>query len=150
MQELQTLGWYCSGSGTFCLECCLRKLYFSRATGSAKHHLWKNFELIIHCSPCILLGFVFIMAKVSEETFAAQSEENEKTYCYLLLEWTDTTSFAGKQLYPAWIFFFAENNWSTATENIRFRNTMSPVVCSTGKEKHSSRLSGSPTFSGFW
>ena len=64
-QKLQTLGWDCSGYGIFSSYCFLKKLYFLRPRQSAKYNIWRQFAIIIQCSPCFLLGCVFIMPKVS-------------------------------------------------------------------------------------
>ena len=111
MLKPRTLGWDCSVSGIMCSYCCLRKLSFSRARDSAKHKILRQFAIIFQCSPCkmlgyvfiqcstcILLGCVFIMAKVSLSRVGTQSEGKEPWYRYfrswirLTISWTETLS----------------------------------------------------------
>ena len=134
--------WYETRSSVIiCFYCCLRRLDTPRE--SAKYNLWQEFSINIQCSPCILLGCVFIMAKISLGRTRNQSEGNEPRYRYLS---------SGIQLnvwwikrYPFQINFLTTLNLSTASEDIRSPNTNSSLTRSRWKVKFSSNLSGSPT-----
>ena len=55
----------CSKSGIICSFRCMKKLYFSRPRESSKSNIWQEFAIIIQCPACMILGCVFITAKVS-------------------------------------------------------------------------------------
>ena len=95
----QTLWWECNCAGIICLKCCLRKGYILRMTESARYISWKNFAIIVQCSPCILLGCVLILAKVSLSSVGTSSAGIEPRYRYLssgirmIICWRETLSF---------------------------------------------------------
>ena len=77
--------------------------------------------------------------------YLKKSNQNTDTW----IEWYNSM-FAVEQRYSVQLFFPIAPSLSTATEDIRFCNTVSPVTCSLGKVKFSSSLCGLSTSSEFW
>ena len=140
----KTLGWDYGGSGNICLYCCLRKLGSPRV--SANYCLSREFVIIIQCSPCILMGCVFVTEKCHyQELEHSQRENNHGTDTWVVeYGWL----FAGRKHSPFQMFFPPTPNLSTETKDNRLCNTMSSVTCSRGKVKFRSSVSGPPTSSG--
>ena len=101
MQKPQTLGCDCSVSGIIRSYCFLRKLYFLRPRESARNNIWREFAIIIWCSPCIFVGSVLIIAKVSLWRVGTYSEGKKPRYRYLSsgiklsICWRETLSLSG-------------------------------------------------------
>ena len=77
VKKPHTLGCDLRGAGIICLMCFFKKLYPLRPRESAKNHSCRRFAIMIQCLPCILLGCVLIIAKVSLSRAGTQSEGNE-------------------------------------------------------------------------
>ena len=60
-----------------------RSSYFLRTRCSAKYQICQEFEIIIQCSPFILLRCIFLMVKVSLSRVQTQPEGKEPRHRYL-------------------------------------------------------------------
>ena len=92
------------------------------------------------CSPCIVLGWVFILARVSSGKMnLCQRELNQGSVTWVAgYGWL----FGEEKHCPSKVFLPETSNLSTETEDIPSPKTMSSLTCFRGNINFSSSLSG--------